>query len=279
MSEKHPHVVGSIRPVGVASLLAAELREQVLRGELSDGSSLPGERSLAEQSGLGRSSVREALRMLEAEGLISVRSGRAGGITVHRPGAATLSRSIGLLVRSGETPAELVEFREVLEPSYAGLAAARRTADDLAALQRCNEEMDERVRQIEGGQYQYLRDELIQINTRWHMAVAVATQNVFLTHMLTAIESILTSAVASEFNIHVYEDDSIWAVTLAAHRAVTGAIAKGDVDAAVRRMRRHVHGYAEFVEAARAENRANGTARKQIGRVVQHRGSNLAADD
>lgn len=250
MEETDARVVEAIRPMGVAGLLAAELRRRLLSGELPDGSSLPSERLLSEQSGLGRSSVREALRILEAEGLISVDRGRGRGITVRRPGAETLSRSIGLVVASDESQADLVEFRRVLEPVCAGLAAVRRSADDIAAMQQCNEKMGHCISQSERGRD--MRKELIQINTRWHMDVASATGNTVIAYMMTAIQSVLTSAVAAEFETHVYGDDSIWKITLASHQAVTAAIIQGDEETAVRRMARHVQAYAQTVEAAQA---------------------------
>lgn len=70
--------------------------------------------------------------------------------------------------------------------------------------------------------------------------------------MVTAIQSVLTNAVAAEFETHVYGEYSIWQVALASHRAVTTAIIEGDAEAAVRRMARHGRGYAQTVEAAQA---------------------------
>ena len=238
--------VSIIRPTRVASLLAAELREQIVRGDIPDGASLPPERVLSEQSGLGRSSVREALRTLEAEGLITVRTGRSGGIIVHHPGAATLSRSIGMLVKSNKmTTHGLVEFRELLEPSCAGLAAARRSEHDLVELEHCNEQMATCIDLIEHGESR--RNELIEINARWHIAVATSTHNPLVAQMISSTESTLRSSVLTEFNRSYLGDDSIWTITLAAHRTVTDVIAKNDIDAPIRRMGRHVHSYADLV--------------------------------
>ena len=72
-----------IKPVNVpkaADVLAGILREKILGGVLGEGADLPNERDLGVQSGLSRASVREALRILEGEGLISTRTGRNGGV-------------------------------------------------------------------------------------------------------------------------------------------------------------------------------------------------------
>ena len=83
-------------------VLAEHLRETILRGELAEGSPLPTERELGERSGLSRASVREALRILESEGLIQTRPGRNGGASVKQPTAQSrLSFSrLGLGVHS-----------------------------------------------------------------------------------------------------------------------------------------------------------------------------------
>ena len=77
-----------------ADVLADTLREQILNGRLGVGSLLPNERELSERAGLSRTSVREALRILEVEGLIATRTGRNGGSEVVRPTSATLEGQI-----------------------------------------------------------------------------------------------------------------------------------------------------------------------------------------
>lgn len=241
-------------PTRVATLLAEEIRNQILSGAIADGSFLPSERELSEQSGLGRSSVREALRILEAEGLITVRTGRSGGVTVRRPDAKILSRSIGVLVRSDRSGVNgLVEFRELLEPINARLAAQRRTPEDIAELEECNENMKTYIDEMIAGKPR--RAQIIEVNARWHVAVATSTQNLFLAQMMSATETILRESIADEFNQKVYGDDSVWLTTLSIHRKITEAIARNDAEAAVRRMERHVHGYAGMVTEKYGEKR------------------------
>ena len=90
-----------------ADVLAETLREQILNGRLGVGSLLPNERELSERAGLSRTSVREALRILEVEGLIATRTGRNGGSEVVRPTSATLERrssSSGVACRPASWP-------------------------------------------------------------------------------------------------------------------------------------------------------------------------------
>ena len=83
-----------------ADILANRLRDLILSGKVPEGEMLPTERELVEDSGLSRSSVREALRVLEVEGLIVTRPGRAGGSTVKLPGSGSVARSIELFVKT-----------------------------------------------------------------------------------------------------------------------------------------------------------------------------------
>ena len=82
-----------------ADVLAAMLREKILQGGIEVGTDLPNERELGAQAGLSRASVREALRILEGEGLIVTRVGRNGGSAVVRPSSETIERSVGIFIR------------------------------------------------------------------------------------------------------------------------------------------------------------------------------------
>src|SRR5215468_10024748 len=118
-----------------SDVLAAKLRELILSNRLAEGTPLPTERELVAQSGLSRTSVREALRVLETEGLVLTKAGRNGGSQVRRPGHESLTRSLETFVRSHEVRFEaLLEAREAIEPAAARLAAIHRTDDDLAEI-------------------------------------------------------------------------------------------------------------------------------------------------
>jgi DNA-binding FadR family transcriptional regulator len=124
-----------IAPVNVpkaADVLAGILREKILDGELQEGVDLPHERDLCAQAGLSRASVREALRILEGEGLIATRLGRNGGSAVVRPTIATIERSVGIFIRGQGIRLEAVlETRAAIEPPSARFAAQHRTDADI----------------------------------------------------------------------------------------------------------------------------------------------------
>jgi GntR family transcriptional repressor for pyruvate dehydrogenase complex len=219
-----------------SDVLAEHLREQILSGKLAEGSALPVERELASSVGLSRGTVRDALRVLEIEGLVTTRPGRAGGSFVRRPDATTLQRSLTVLVSGrGMRFSSLLETRDALEPAAAELAALNRTEDDLARL----EEVSELLRQSTDDIPEFLRH-----NVEWHVAVVAASHNEIMQVILDSLSrAILKATDVSDFNTPRTMRD-----TLLAHDRILAAIRAGDAEKAASAMRKHVHGYRELIE-------------------------------
>ncbi len=214
-----------------SGVLANALRERILSGEYPEGTPLPPERELVVQTRMSRTTVREALRILEVQGLIRIKAGRAGGAFVQRPGEESVAKSLELLIRGRQIRlASVHETREAIEPSCAGLAARHRTAADLARI----DDADEAI--VAGAGL----EDFLQANVEWHVAVATASHN----EILIGIMSALSRAIYTTTNNEGFVDDEVRAVTARAHRSVTRAIRERDPAAAVRRMTRHVHAYA-----------------------------------
>jgi DNA-binding FadR family transcriptional regulator len=183
---------------------------------------------------MSRTTVREALRILEVQGLIRIKAGRAGGAFVQQPGNESVANSLELLIRGRQIRLAAVhETREAIEPSLARLAALHRTAEDLQRLEEANDALAA-IGSV---------DEFLQANVNWHVAVATASHNEILTGIMIA----LSRAIYTTTNTEGFVDDEIRAATVRAHRSVTRAIKERDADAAVRRMSRHVHTYAAAV--------------------------------
>ena len=120
-------------------------------------------------TGLGRATIREALRVLESESLITPRLGRYGGWTVRRPGRDSITRSIDVFIRGTQIHFEsLLATREAIEPSCAALAAEHRTDADLEAIERRSARLAEC--------WEDLAEYLLE-NVRWHLAIVDATHN------------------------------------------------------------------------------------------------------
>jgi len=234
MSSDDARTIIQLSPLDVpkaSDVLANELRERILSGEYPEGTPLPPERGLVVQTRMSRTTVREALRILEVQGLIRIKAGRAGGAFVQKPGEESIASSLDLLIRGRQLRlASVHETREAIEPSCARLAALHRTAGDLQRLEAANEA-------IAAG------DDLadfLRANVDWHIAVATAGHN----EILTGIMMALSRAIYTATNNEGFVNDEVRAITVRAHRSVTRAIRERDADAAVRRMTRHVHSYA-----------------------------------
>ena len=123
--------LGPVSTVAAYELVLEQLRRSIHLGHFGQGAKLPPERELAKQLGVSRTTVREAVRVLEGEGLVEIRRGSAGGIIV-RPQTA---RPADLRKRLREFE-EIIDFRLAVEPMAARLAARRRTKTDIGDLQR-----------------------------------------------------------------------------------------------------------------------------------------------
>lgn len=219
-----------------SDVLADELRRQIIEGGMPEGSALPVERELAESVGMSRSSVREALRVLEIEGLVETRPGRAGGTFVRRPDATIVERNLDLFVGGQGVRFEaLVEAREALEPVVAGLAAIHRTDADLSMLEGLSTRMEEAVDDVAV---------FLKLNVEWHIAVALASHNEIVTVFMNSLSrAILAGTDLAEINTH-----DTMLETVAAHDRVLTAIRSGDRGAATTAMGKHVHAYKKLLE-------------------------------
>jgi GntR family transcriptional regulator, transcriptional repressor for pyruvate dehydrogenase complex len=225
-------------------VLAEQLRRTIIDGQLEEGSRLPSERELVDQTGLSRGSVREALRMLQVEGLARPRPGRFGGNIVTRPDNNSMAHFVGQFVLSRRIPLRaLQETRETIEPALARLAAANRTEEDLAKLRALNEALA--APDLDAGRF-------AEINVTWHNTVAAASRNDLLSALLYA----MSSGVIAATTFQVYDSPAIHKAVCRVHGRIFDAIAARDGDAAFRRMERHVKAARE-----KAKDREDGDLR------------------
>ena len=208
-----------------------QLREAILSGRIRPGERLPGERQLCEEFGVGRPTLREALRSLEAVGMIEVRPGKGGGSYAVTPSESTLGDALASLVSlRGASLEDLAEFRVDFEGENAAWAARRADASDIATLQRIVVE----AREASGVEV------LASADVRWHEALARATKN----RLRIGIALGIHGAVARRHNQLVRPAAYEHALTIRDDLdAITAAVGDGNADLARALMREHIDGW------------------------------------
>lgn len=127
-----------VRIPKAAEIVSSKLRSLIIREELTDGASLPSEAELINQFGVSRPTLREAIRILESEGLVTVMRGAKGGAIVHRPNLELVIRSLGLLLQfEGVSIGEIYRVHAFLEVPAARLVAELRNQDAISELRAC----------------------------------------------------------------------------------------------------------------------------------------------
>lgn len=227
--------LGPVKIPKAADVLADRLRNEIVGGRLAHGEMLPNERELTESSGLSRSSVRDALRMLEIEGLIVTKQGRNGGSRVRKPGRDTIVKTVSLFITSRRTRwASLVEARCAIEPTAAMLAARHRTDEDLEKIRSLHNTMVENLDDL---------DRYLQTNIDWHMAIVHASHN----DLLIAFMESISHSVYDVTNDETLNPPDVREKVNRIHGRITDAIEQQDAAEAKRLMDGHVNAYAEFL--------------------------------
>lgn len=224
--------------------IAAELRRRIVEGELAPGDRLPSEAELTDQFGVGRSTIREALRTLTSQHLVVTTRGVTGGTFVTVPGtsqvSALLEANLDLLAGTdGIGVAELLETRELLEVPAARLAAHRRTPEDLEAFRTWLVAPD----LVDA-------EERFRANREFHRAVVAASGNALLEVVCRPIFGVLRSRFPRD---DAHRD--FWTEVDADHRRIADAIAGRDGAAAAAAMADHLarlRGTYDDLDAARA---------------------------
>jgi DNA-binding FadR family transcriptional regulator len=226
------------RPVRIpkaAELIADAVRAQVARGELQPGSPLPNETELMRHFGVARPTVREGLRILEAERLVEVVRGARGGARVREPDIRAASAHCALLLQlQGATIADVYEVRRMLEPAAARLAAERaprEAARALAAVIAAEERIVDQGQSLAGLAMRF-QETLVEVAGNRALVLLVR-----LLHDLVARQAVSRTPM---IDVDDAGRDRLRRRLIGAQRAVTAAIAAGRGAAAETLWRRYL---------------------------------------
>ncbi len=247
-----------------ASDAAAQIEALILEGVLRSGDRLPGERDLAARLEISRPILREALKGLEARGLLTTRPG--GGTHVADIIGEVFAPPIMELIGGNRRAAhDYLEYRREIEGMAAEFAARRATDDDralLSAIMRRMEEAHERGR----------FEEEVAIDVEFHTAIGECAHNIVLLHTLRACYRLLSDGVFLSRSA-IYSRPGTDADLLAQHRAIYEAVAAGEPDAARRAARDHI----DYVERAMTEAERSGDWQRVSRLRLRQRGVKAAS--
>ncbi len=206
--------------------IVQQIEESIHKGVLKEGSQLPAERDLAQQFGVSRTAVREAIKALQEKGLVDAFPGR--GTFVTNGTSNSMRRSLDRIIKSGETDgwAYLVEVREILEPEIAALAAVHADEQELAALREAFRVMD---------QAGLDPDAFIEADLDFHLALAEAAANPIVLSLIDSIVGLLREQRLRIFHVQGGTERGQYH-----HKRILEAIERRDPQAARAAMQAHL---------------------------------------
>jgi GntR family transcriptional repressor for pyruvate dehydrogenase complex len=218
-------VVEQLRPVArprLYEVIVEQLCAYIADNEMDPGDRLPAERDLAAKLGVSRASLSQALVALEVQGVLSVRHGD-GAILIRRPAE---DRAIKALREHADRIPDIIEAREALEVKLVGLAAARRSDAEMAAIDAAIEKMEA---EVDAGERGVLGDEM------FHEAITAAAHSSLLAKLMHEI-----SGLIKETRIESLSQEDRPRASLEGHRRIADAVRKQDPQEASQAMADHI---------------------------------------
>lgn len=216
----------------VYELVIEQIREKILNGEIKKGDKLPSERELSEQMGVSRTSIREAVRVLETMGLIESKQGEGNFICSNIEKSLIEPLSIMFKLNEG-TWDDILEFREVLELQTVQIAAQKATDEEIEELGQLIKEMKE---EIEGQKREKV---LVTIDQKFHNKIVAINKNYLIENFFMTssklFEGFIEEARGKIIEIHREEN-----ILFNEHKQVFEAIKAKDQKRAYESMKEHM---------------------------------------
>jgi GntR family transcriptional repressor for pyruvate dehydrogenase complex len=231
-----------IERVKLSEEILRRLKEMIKSGQFGYGDKLPVEKRLAEIFGVSRTTVREALAVLEAEGWVSTK--RGGGTYVKRArNAGPIEPLTSLLGGKNAAILELMEVRKILECEVAMLAASRATPEDIVAIKAAYRDMVEAVSQGK---------ETADADYTIHFAIAKAARNTTISSVISHLHDLYREVVTT--NRSHKAKPSSYELILSEHEDIIKAIEKRQGSAARKAMEQHLERAHRIIEEVLVEN-------------------------
>jgi GntR family transcriptional repressor for pyruvate dehydrogenase complex len=226
----------AIRKTRIYEEVVSQIHELIREGKFKARDQLPSERELAETFKVSRTSVREALRALETQGLIVSRTG-AGNFVAELPVESLVAPLATLLIEEKSALADIFEMRKLIEPHIASLAAERATKRDIDRMKKILDKQREAVSRGETG---------VEADAELHFAIGRATQNQALEKLVSGLMDILSHSREESLQTSGRRKASI-----ESHRKIISAIEEHDQKKAREAMLYHIEQVEENVLSAK----------------------------
>jgi GntR family transcriptional repressor for pyruvate dehydrogenase complex len=237
----------AIKKTRIHEEVFSQIHELIKAGRFKAGDQLPSERELAETFKVSRTSVREALRALESQGLVVSRTG-TGNFVADMPLESLVGPLARMLIDEKKALADVFEMRKLIEPHIAALAAERATRSDIARLKEIVAKQSAAVRRGETG---------VEADAELHFSIGRATRNQALQKLVSGLMEMLSRSREESLQTRERRESSI-----DAHQRIIAAIEKHDKTRARGEMLRHIEQVEENVLSSQ--------------RPAKHEGQNLA---
>ncbi len=223
-----------------------QIQEAIISGKLAVGDRLPPERELREMLKTSRSTIREALRVLEQKGLIEIKLGTGGGAVVRSVSADQVTESLDLLIRSQKVSLDhLAEFRRQIEGDTAALAAVRADREDIEHLRHL---LEQAGRCVAAGEDAV--DDFLLADKKIHLAFARITRNPIYISVMKTIHA----NINRYFERFLRMEARAMQENLADLEDIVDAVAKGRADLARKLSRQHIDRFNRYMHG-RSDNK------------------------
>ena len=220
-----------VRTKTASSEVASQIKEMILQGQLQPGDRLPSEREFAEILGVGRTTIREALRSLAAVGMISIRQGDGSFVEHFKLEGILEPLAVLFQMESDESGIQsFSEVRQILEVEMAALAAVRATEEDIQSIEDCVAQMVEEVKN--GG----IGDDS---DAEFHLALAKASYNPLLLRLMETIADLMKHTYKATRK-QLFLDQETLEEIYNSHFSVAQAIRAREAETARSRMKEHL---------------------------------------
>jgi GntR family transcriptional repressor for pyruvate dehydrogenase complex len=172
----------AIKKTRIYEEVVSQIHELIREGKFKAGDQLSSERELAETFKVSRTSVREALRALETQGLVVSRSG-TGTFIADLPVESLVAPLAAMLIEEKGALADIFEMRKLIEPHIASMAAERATRSDIERMKKI---LDKQRQQVNGGSTG------VEADAEFHFAIGQATQNQALEKLISGLMEMLS---------------------------------------------------------------------------------------